>query len=172
MDQTEEWRPVVGYEGIYEVSSDGCVRRLLKANRGVRIIKCNAHSSGYYRVDLCRDATVRHALVHRVVCMAFHGLPLPGQEVRHLNGDRKDNRAENLAWGTKKQNADDRSRHGRAMTGERHPMVKLRAVDVLAIRQVAPSVKHVEVAKEYGVSATLISDIRRGMIWRHLQEAA
>lgn len=71
------------------------------------------NSHGYPKVNI-KNGDLRQAmLVHREVCEAFHGpKPTPDHQVRHLNGDRTDNRAANLAWGTASENALDRIAHG------------------------------------------------------------
>jgi hypothetical protein len=107
-----EWRPVVGYEGLYEVSSLGDVRGITRWT-APRILKPFIRSGPYSSVRLFRDGIQRAVRVHRVVALAFHpnpdGLPL----VRHRNDVPADNRAENLTWGTQKDNADDALRNGR-----------------------------------------------------------
>jgi hypothetical protein len=83
-------------------------------------------SKGYYLVSLCHNNKKVTASVHRLVCMAFHGMPASRtMQVRHLNGIRTDNRPENLAWGTQAENWQDRKNHGNGISGERHPMSKL-----------------------------------------------
>jgi hypothetical protein len=109
---TENWKPIVGYEGRYEVSDQGRVwshvsKRLLRQSigRGAR--------SGYKRVGLPRDGHEWIVEVHRLVLDAFDR-PRQGDEVcRHLNGDPTDNRLENLRWGSRRENNHDTVRHGR-----------------------------------------------------------
>lgn len=124
MKTHEIWKPVVGYEGTYEVSNEGRVRRVSAAS-GTRpgwVLKPIQQKSrgGYLSVHL-HSAGKRRALarVHRIVAEAFHGtsdLPL----VRHLDGNPKNNRPENLAWGTPAENAADRVRHGRQFLGNQN----------------------------------------------------
>lgn len=114
---TQVWRPVVGYEGYYEVSNDGFVRSLDRdvlakgrrtyTRRGKQL--AGHIQEGYWRVGLTKpNGKIRNWPVHRLVCEAFHGVrPGVGIVVRHLNGISTDNRAENLAWGTSKDNHDD-----------------------------------------------------------------
>ena len=105
---SENWRPVVGWEGIYEVSDLGRVRR---AGRGV--LTGGIDRYGYRFVDLNDHGRRQSARVHRLVGDAYLG-PLPdGLETRHLNGDRTDNRLANLAYGTHSQNTLDMVAHGR-----------------------------------------------------------
>jgi HNH endonuclease/NUMOD4 motif-containing protein len=119
-DDTPTWLPVPGYEGWYEASDQGDVRSLDRAEqwgqytrrRRGRLLKANPNPAGYLQVGLCKDGGQANVAVHRVVAAAFLG-PRPAEhEVRHLNGQKTDNRAENLAWGTAKENAADRQAHG------------------------------------------------------------
>lgn len=118
MDQpTEEhWRPVVGHEGSYEVSDQGRVRSIphLIYRRGhrphmskMRVLR-PGYTAGYALVNLPPSGT---RTVHTLVAEAFLG-PCPSdQEVRHLNGDSRDSRAVNLAYGTHAENEADKRRH-------------------------------------------------------------
>ena len=108
MDATpEEWRPVVGYEGLYEVSDQGRVRSLISG----RILRpATRRLSGHKHVMLCRPSQV--GLVHQLVAAAFLGPRPDGAETRHLNGDSGDNRAANLQYGTRSENTEDSKRHG------------------------------------------------------------
>ena len=99
----EEWRPVAGYEKDYEVSSLGRIRRV---NPPMSTLSCRGK---YYVVGL----KGRTEYVHRMVLKAFRGSPPSGAVARHLNGNGRDNRLENLAWGTQSENMYDVVRHGR-----------------------------------------------------------
>ena len=110
----EVWKPVRGYVGLYEVSNYGRVKsndryvktaidyntkRLLKG----KLLK-QGLVSGYKRMDLCKEGTVTHHFVHRLVWEAFND-PIPeGMQVNHINEDKTDNRLENLNLMTPKEN--------------------------------------------------------------------
>jgi hypothetical protein len=80
---------------------------------GLRKLSQKPNSHGYPSVKVKFEGRMKKALVHVMVCRAFHGpKPSPEHQVRHLNGIRSDCRAENLAWGTPKENAADRKAHG------------------------------------------------------------
>lgn len=82
-------------------------------------------SKGYRTISMSHENVKVTKSVHRLVCMAFHGMPSTDtMEVRHLNGDATDNRPENLCWGTAEENWQDKRAHGRATVGERHPAAK------------------------------------------------
>lgn len=112
-----EWKAVVGYEGLYEVSNDGRVRSL---DRQVERVKRNGDKytntvkgheltpytvgQGYLRVDLYKYGKRTHKKVHRLVAEAFLK-KIPGKEsIDHKNTDKTDNRVENLHWVTQKEN--------------------------------------------------------------------
>lgn len=119
MSIDEEWRDVPGYEGVYRVSSRGGLICLLAGsgrhkNRHLpgRRVKGSLRN-GYRRVRSVVPAdNGKNLNFHVLVARAFHGEPVKGQVVRHLNGVRDDNRAENLSWGTPKENSKDMIRHG------------------------------------------------------------
>lgn len=116
----EMWKPVVGYEGLYEVSDLGNVRSVDRTviyktgqprhYKGQTLKLKPAH--GYWRVELNRNGKPACFQVHRLVLAAFVG-PLPeGKEVCHNNGNPGDNRLENLRYGTRSENQLDRVKHG------------------------------------------------------------
>lgn len=118
---TEIWKPVVGYEGYYEVSSAGRVRsvdRFIRNSRGSRVflpgkvISPFLLSGRYLAVGLCRDSVLRKKSIHRLVLEAFSGAPHPGDEACHNNGVSTDNRVENLRWDTRSRNTTDQVSHG------------------------------------------------------------
>ena len=110
---TEEiWKPVVGYEGLYEVSNLGNVKAVEKivghptgqCRRPEKIVKLQNGSSGYAVVNLCKNGKPRTTRVHILVAEAFLEKPEGKYEVDHINRNRKDNRVENLKWCTHKEN--------------------------------------------------------------------
>jgi hypothetical protein len=116
MDISEEWRPIEGYGGLYEVSSLGRVRSWhTNANKGgppPRILVQNT-SERYRSVALSVDGRAKTRRVHTIVAEAFHGpRPAWAQTVRHLDGDINNNCASNLAYGTITENNRDMLRHG------------------------------------------------------------
>ena len=109
----EEWRPVVGYEDRYLVSSLGRVLSLPNAkNKTSRYISLHPTRFGYPSVNLWRDNKMKRRQVHTLVMEAFVGPRPKGCEVRHLDGDPTRSELSNLAWGTKSENNFDRVRHG------------------------------------------------------------
>lgn len=107
----------------YTVTSDGRVFSTASNWRGYgerELMQCE-HTDGYLSVRMVVDGKRKRFMVHRLV--ATHHLPprpSPHHEIRHLDGNRLNNAASNLAWGTRKENADDREAHGRTSRGTQH----------------------------------------------------
>ena len=97
----EEWRWVVGLEGKYKVSNLGRVRSYIK---GGRIKSPNKTKCGYLVVNLFYDCGLHGKLVHRLVAEAFIPNPENKRTVNHKNGNKEDNRVENLEWMTTSEN--------------------------------------------------------------------
>lgn len=115
---TEEWKVAAGTDGRYEVSNIGRVRRFDGVMLSVSVPK-NARS---YPAVMMRygGRRVRRA-VHRLVAVNFISPPpFDGAEVRHLDGNHMNPRLDNLAWGTRTDNAADREAHGRTARGATH----------------------------------------------------
>ena len=88
-------------------------------------LKGHITPKGYQTISMSHENKKVTKSIHRLVCMAFHGMPLvETMEVRHLDGDPSNNRPENLCWGTAVENWQDKRVHGTATVGEKHPAAK------------------------------------------------
>lgn len=108
----EVWKPVVGFENNYEISSFGRVRglsrtRISKGNSTAkiqsRILKQKTSKYGYLIIGLCLDSKKSHHMVHRLVAKSFHENPEDKPTVNHIDGDKKNNNVRNLEWSTHKE---------------------------------------------------------------------
>jgi hypothetical protein len=164
--QPEEWRDVVGYEGLYEVSSLGRVRSRFAVN-GHCLSTAGTDKDGYPVVSLSAPDGRHTFTLHRVVCRAFHGEPTAlHNEVAHLDGVRTNARADNLQWASKVENHFHMRAHGTHPAGDRHPKARLTWGDVHDIRALPDPVNNAAVGRRYGVTAGAIWDVRRGRTWR------
>ena len=133
-----EWRVVPSYPWL-EASYDGRIRRCIATlNKQMfigRQFKGAKNSSGYPAITTSQGKIVKSNLcVHVLVCEAFHGpRPTPLHEVAHYDGVRDHNAANNLRWVTQKENAADRTRHGRRLKRRNH-LAKLSEDEVIEIR--------------------------------------
>ena len=180
----ETWRSVLGYEGLYEVSSHGRVRSLDRhvANRHgtvslrkgilkkqVRIGRQSAPGGRYAAVNLCKDGVEKLIKVHVLVAEAFIGPRPAGKITRHLDGDNFNNHYKNLAWGTHQENSDDMKRHGTVLFGADHGSAKLTEAKVRRIKRMLRTHTNQAVAEKMGMSNQQISNIKLGKCWAHVE---
>lgn len=106
----EIWKDVIGYEGYYQVSNLGNVKRV-GSFRGVNkaylndyYLKPKDNGKGYYRIKLTVNNKSKRVMLHRIIAEAFIENPNNYPFINHINSNRKDNRIENLEWCTQSQN--------------------------------------------------------------------
>lgn len=109
-----DWRPIP-IAPHYEASCNGEIRRVTRG-RGFSVpgvvLRSMFDNKGYKRVQLTIDGKQSKHHNHRLVCMAFHGMPTRSKPYAcHINGDKNENKPENLYWGSPQDNADDRAKH-------------------------------------------------------------
>ena len=107
-ENIEIWKPVVGYEGLYEVSNLGKVKAI-KWHRGEEEKEMKPYTTykGYLRLRLCKNGKGKQFQIHRLVAEAFIPNPENKPYIDHINTDRTDNRVENLRWVTNKENCNN-----------------------------------------------------------------
>lgn len=171
--ESESWKPVRGYEGLYEVSDMGRVRALFCAgnfHKPGRILKPWITRNGYIQIHLMRPGEKRKGVcIHRLMLEAFVGPRPEGCEVRHLNGQRSNNVLSNLSWGTHKQNSEDSRRLGTMAIGERAGCSKLAENDVVIIREwYGLGIPIYIIASVFEIDRTSVWQIATRKSWRHL----
>lgn len=171
MEGEEEWRPVISWPG-YEASSWGRIKRAIPRGqyRNPKILPGSKFSSGYIGIQTTFEGKKVTKMAHVLVCEAFHGPPPSKQhQVRHLDGSRSNNCPGNLAWGTPKENADDRRRHRRDHLGSRHPNAKLDEHDIVAIFCLARKGRTgQEIGQLFGLDRNQVNKILTRQLWKHL----
>lgn len=161
----EEWRPVVGWEGVYEVSDAGRVRRIKESGKGrppVPYIIKPEINNGYLKVTLKYNGRKGKMWVHRAVAFAFLGKPPPGHEVAHGDGIGVNCHLSNLRWATKSENSLDRRKHGTVPWGTRHHWSTLSDEMVLRINdEIRAGLSNVEIGIKLGIPRQTSNAIRR-----------
>jgi len=166
----EVWRPVLGYEGLYDVSDLGRVRRIARS-AGTRggILSPEIDRKGYLRVDLYLSGKRQRKLVHALVAAAFLGPFAPGEETDHKNGVKADNRLVNIEKVTHGENIRRAIGLGlRDTVGESNPRAKLSEDDIRTIRRLAETVTVRELALRFRITPRAVRLIIRRRTWRHI----
>lgn len=111
-EDDEIWKPVVGYEGLYEVSNRGQVRSLDRQvsngrsfyTKNGRILKLSKTTTGYWKIELRKDGFTKSFKVHRLVAIAFIPKILGKPLINHIDGNPLNNNLENLEWCNQSEN--------------------------------------------------------------------
>ena len=172
-----DYRLIPGYPG-YSSGTDGSIwSHWLQidgvwqiSDRLIRRLREYPTDQGYLRVRLVVNGKRLTQRVHRLVLLTFIGPCPPGQETRHSNHDRSDNRLDNISWDTHEQNIQDREavKDPLFYRGSDNPSSKLTEADVLELlarREAGAKVS--ELCKSYG-SAANIYNILNGNLWGHV----
>lgn len=162
----EEWRPVPGYEGLYEASNTGKVASLNYNGTGARheLKPVEAHH-GYQRVRLYKDGKWKSVRVHRVIAETFIPNESNLPEINHIDENPANNAVTNLEWCTHKYNCNHgtrRERHSKQMTNNAKLSKAVIAILPDGTTEVYPS--QGEAARQLNCSQGRISDACRGII--------
>ncbi len=165
----EEWKPLRGYDRNYDVSNLGRVRTMLDSRSRIKIVK--QYGTGRDRVHLSVNLRLNGKqitrLVHHLVAQVWLPPKPAGLIILHGSGGRRDNRPDNLSYGTYKQNAGpDRERDGTLIRGEESCWAKLTEQNVIKIRKSNETCR--SLAERYSVCAMTISSARTGKSWKHV----
>jgi hypothetical protein len=179
----EIWKDIAGYEGLYQVSNLGRVksqdrhitRRGAPAKIKGRILRIKHGKDEYERVTLCKNSKPESVFVHRLVAQAFIDNPQSKKTVNHINGNKHDNRVENLEWNTYAENNSHAAKNGlNNMTEKNNSCSRPVAQYDLAMNLIKtyPSIKEAE--RQTGVAnASIIPccqgkfNTGGGFVWRY-----
>ena len=176
----EKWKPIKGYEGLYEISNLGNVKSLGRTDRfnkkwGCRIMKPTYVGKHYKMVRLCKDGKTKNKKVHRLVAEAFIPNPDGKPQVNHIDGNKDNNIVSNLEWVTNSEN----QIHARA--NGLNPIIKNNSMQSIQVNMLLPGEEQIistfpsicEAARKTNISETSIRNCVHnrqkhagGYIWR------
>ena len=116
----------------YFVKKDGSIWSNKKL--GIKKLKTYEHKTGYLKCCLTINNKQHRVSVHRLIATTFYGVRPDRMVCRHLDGNKRNNSASNLTWGTQKENIDDCKLHGTTYEGEKHYLSKIPDKTVTKIR--------------------------------------
>ena len=166
----EIWKDIAGFEGLYQVSNLGNVKRLISERVfEERLIGRSLDRYGYVKRVLSKGGKNHCFTEHRLVAMSFIENPNNKATVNHKNGIKTDNTVENLEWLTNAENTRHAINSGLIdKKGIKHHKCKLTEEQVLEIRKIGFSETRMSLSKKYGISRTNVLGIIRGKFWKHL----
>lgn len=155
-----EWKDMIGYEGVYRISNRGNV---FSIKNGYNLRLSDSH--GYRSARLTNNGVRKIGSVHRIVAKHFISNTECFPEVNHINGNKSDNRVENLEWCSRKRNVE----HANAL-GLCNYRKKMDDFKVLALHTMYNSgFTLTEISKYYKISVGTASAIASGKHWKHLK---
>jgi len=180
VNSMEDWKDIIGYEGLYQVSNMGNVKSLPRLTRALNgaIMPFKGKSlipqidkGGYCRVSLRKNSIAILHSVHRLVAMHFLQNPYNFDEVNHKNGIKTDNRATELEWCNRSYNKTHSYRvlGQKKMNGVNSGMAKVTPSDIANMKIDYQTMKsYSKVGTKYNISGTQAWRILTKKAWQHL----
>ena len=169
----KQWKPLPFIDG-YDVSEDGDIKRV-KGGQGRRVGQClrpHPSSNGYLQVFILDEGKRKNVAIHRAVCAAFYGPCPDGIQVRHLDGNKLNNKISNLEYGTPKQNGEDNVRLGVMKRGETKPQAKITQEQAQEIvNHLSNDVSATAISMLLEIPRNIVYKIKYGESWAWLQPA-
>lgn len=165
----EIWKPVVGWEGVYEVSNLGNVKRIMNGfvlKPSVQTAHACKNPYKRLRVGLWKNNKGKQYKIHRLVAEAFIPNPENKPQVNHKDNNPLNNNINNLEWVTGKENIHYAMNQGRMNRGSNNGMSKLQKEDILSIRKSNETKK--EIMNRHSISKSYLNQLLRGERWSHV----
>lgn len=182
----EIWKDIPDYEGIYQVSTLGRIKLLDRVCThynsihgskflSERIMKQEIGSNGYYRVNLTKNSKSKHPTVHRLVGLTFISNPENKPQINHLNGNKLDNRVDNLQWVSISENTIHaietgliKVRKGDECSMRKIDSVKAKEIKELLFKKSENKLSLQKIADICGTTRNIVKDIHNGNSWKHI----
>jgi hypothetical protein len=179
----EIWKDIKGYKNLYQVSNLGRVKKLAHCikhlNEGKirdhyfkeKIMRFDEHrTNGRLRITLHKNNKHKRFQVHRLILETFIGKCPKEKQCCHKDDNPKNNKLNNLYWGTVKENIKDKIRNGKSCKGIKNGNSKLKDGEVLLIKKLLKNnIKQSLLAKIFKVSPTMIMYIKKEIEWKHIK---
>lgn len=174
MVNEEIWKDIKGYGGLYQVSSFGRVKSLarIKSKNGFykeKFMRPNNNGNGYLQIGLSKNNKVIYYYIHRLVAQAFLLNINNYKYINHKDGNKTNNKVNNLEWCTQSENV----KHAYRIKlmdkkGEKHHLSKLTKNDIFFIRKNSKNYLQKELAEMFKISQQQVSRIINKIEWSHV----
>lgn len=160
----------IRFDGNSSYVIDAVGREYVKTNTPRRVSTKSKAAGRYHKFRAFDGGSARTVYVHHAVAAAFLGPRPDGAQIRHLDGNTSNNAASNLAYGSAKQNAEDKIAHGTHRAGGQCHQAKLSEPLVRAVRVFAkdPRMSNSYLAGLYGVAPQTMDRVVSRHTWRHV----
>lgn len=164
---SEVWKDIPGYEKIYQVSNLGRVKSLnYRRTKKEKLLQFAEYRNNYFFVDLSKNGVTKQIMVHRLVAQAFVPNPKNKTQVNHIDGDKHNNRVENLEWTTARENM-NHSRYVLGNCAENALKKKIKCVETGQIFESAHEASRVmKIGRANICKAARIGKIAGGYHWK------
>lgn len=154
----EKWKPIVDYEGLYEVSNLGQVRSIPRSRCKGGILKPHINK-GYEYVHLCKNGKPYYAKVHRIVADAFLEV-IPGKtHVNHIDGNKTNNHVSNLEWCTALENLKHAKENNLNMALVNNPYMSKPIKMILSGKVIKTFPSIIEASRQTNICRSAISEV-------------
>ena len=173
----EYWKPVVGYEGFYEVSDQGRVRSLDRIDCNGKSLKGRTLKPGlsgprrnYWTINLSVNGQCKSSKIHVLVAAAFIGPRPKSMHVLHGPKGSLCNQVSNLRYGTRSENEADKLRDGTHQNGEQNHRAKLSRELISQMQQCREreGLSYMQLGKRFGVGHGTAHRALTGRSWKHV----
>lgn len=167
----ETWLPIVGFEGLYDCSQLGNFRSA-RGGHGTRLHKpvkpYKNPRTGYLQLALRKDCKYHRCNAHRLIAKTFIGES--ALTVNHINGNKTDNRVENLCYATQRENLLHATRTLGVRRGEKHWKARLSEYDIRQIKllRIAGMLQK-DIGALFGIKRASVAGILAGAQWAHVK---
>lgn len=169
----EVWKDVVGHEGLYEVSNLGRIRSLPRITtsrpmKGKLLSTATKDTKRYEKVCLSYNGNYKYYKVHQVVARAFIDNPENKPQINHIDGNRHNNKVDNLEWVTSTENNSRAKKHG-MLLGENHQNTNYTEEQIKEVKlMLKQGLKNIDIERVTGINHKRISEIKCGKVWSHI----
>lgn len=175
----ETWKDIIGFEGLYQVSSLGRIKSLDRHRTQLGSYKnatlkskllTQRSNKGYLKTTLCKDGKMYYFPTHRLVAIAYLDNHENKPEVNHIDGIKTNNFAENLEWCSSSENKIHAHENG--LCNQKGSLNNSSILNELIVQEIKgllrDKVYHKTISLKYNISLSTVEKISANVLWKHV----